>query len=191
MNYSREVLKDEQPDNLIPQHLAQRIIKYVKRVLPEYYTNNKVKNVLNSSFTFRGADHPFKPNSMYNKIRKSDYPMPETWINEYLPKNVKIIHQEFRNVFKMYPSVNNFFILDPPYLMTSKEYYENEKYFNIKDSVDIVYFTINHKCILFESDKSGIQFLYDFIKRLKKVELKYSVVPLNNKLNEVIILCNF
>lgn len=167
----------------IAQNYEQKIndndcnkIRYlIKRYYPNFESNNKLKNIFASWLMFNGAD--FKFNSpFYNTLPKNNYSYVD--INDYLPDNVIIEHLEYKDLINKYKPILNksLLILDPPYLGTSKEFYNKE--WNLKDTYNILNLCIKYKCLLFEANSSNVIRLIKTIS--PNINLKYKLFNKHN-----------
>lgn len=150
-------------------------IRYlIKRYYPNYENNNKLKNIFAAWLMFNGTN--FKLNSpFYNRLPKNNYSYVD--INDYLPDNVIIEHLEYKDLINKYKPILNksLLILDPPYLGTSKEFYNKE--WNLKDTYNILNLCIKYKCLLFEANTSNVIRL---IKTIDKSPIKYKLFNKHN-----------
>lgn len=132
---------------------SNKIRYLIKRYYPNYENNNKLKNIFAAWLMFNGTD--FKLNSpFYNRLPKNNYSYVD--INDYLPDNVIIEHLEYKDLINKYKPILNksLLILDPPYLGTSKEFYNKD--WNLKDTYNILKLCIKYKCLLFEANSSNV-----------------------------------
>ena len=161
----------------IAQNYEQKIndndcnkIRYlIKRYYPNFENNNKLKNIFAAWLMFNATD--FKLNSpFYNRLPKTNYSYVD--INDYLPNNVIIEHLEYKDLINKYKPILNksLLILDPPYLGTSKEFYNKD--WDLKDTYNILKLCIKYKCLLFEANSSNVIRL---IKTIDKSPIKYKL----------------
>jgi 16S rRNA G966 N2-methylase RsmD len=151
-------------------------IRYlIKRYYPNFENNNKLKNIFAAWLMFNATD--FKLNSpFYNRLPKNNYSYVD--INDYLPDNVIIEHLEYKDLINKYKPILNksLLILDPPYLGTSKEFYNKE--WNLKDTYNILKLCIKYKCLLFEANSSNVIRLIKAIS--PNIDLKYKLFDKHN-----------
>lgn len=104
---------------------------------------------------------------LYNKWNGKRLTYPENYI---LP-NIDVVHVDFKVLLDKFKDVSNvFYIFDPPYLFTDKTTYNKDKiqnFWTLSDSVYMLDFIFDNvdKCILFESDKSGLINILEFANR--------------------------
>lgn len=162
----------------IAQNYEQKIndddcnkIRYlIKRYYPNFENNNKLKNIFAAWLMFNATD--FKLNSpFYNRLPKTNYSYVD--INDYLPDNVIIEHLDYKDLINKYKPILNksILILDPPYLGTSKEFYNKD--WNLKDTYNILKLCIKYKCLLFEANSSNVIRLIKTIS--PNIDLKYKL----------------
>ena len=153
---------------------SNKIRYLIKRYYPNYENNNKLKNIFAAWLMFNATD--FKLNSpFYNRLPKNNYSYVD--INDYLPDNVVIEHLEYKDLINKYKPILNksLLILDPPYLGTSKEFYNKE--WNLKDTYGVLNLCIKYKCLLFEANTSNVIRL---IKTIDKSFIKYKLLSKHN-----------
>lgn len=140
----RTIIKKFYPP-LIGDPKAKRSKEMKEYISPKM---EKIKNIICSQVCFSGRNN--LEGDLYYKLT-NDYPV----VPDYLPKNVTIVHEDYKTLYKRYEKHNNIFIvLDPPYLSTMKAFYSN--YWGINETINILDICVNKPSILFESDKSEI-----------------------------------
>ena len=108
----------------------------------------KIKNVVCSQICFSGRFN--LEGDLYYKLTNG-----YEYIPDYLSKNIIVTHEDYKTLYNRYKNKENvFFVMDPPYLSTSKSFYSN--YWGIEETAKILDICINSKAILFESPKSEI-----------------------------------
>lgn len=95
--------------------------------------------------------------TLYNNIKQSDYKA-EGYLDgiEVRKQCYKTLFAEFRSV----PSV--LFVVDPPYLSTDTRTYSSDKYWKLKDYLDVLHVLSHGNYIYFTSNKSQIIELCDW-----------------------------
>jgi len=164
-NYEQKINDDD----------SNKIRYLIKRYYPNFENNNKLKNIFAAWLMFNATD--FKLNSpFYNRLPKNNYSYVD--INDYLPDNVIIEHLEYKDLINKYKPILNksLLILDPPYLGTSKEFYNKE--WNLKDTYNILKLCIKYKCLLFEANTSNVIRLIKTIS--PNINLKYKLFNKHN-----------
>lgn len=142
------------------QHLSKindedsdKIRYLIKHYYPNFENNNKLKNIFAAWLMFNGTDFKFD-STFYNRLPKNNYSNVD--IKDYLPDNVIIEHLEYKDLINKYKPILNksLLILDPPYLGTSKEFYNKE--WDLKDTYNVLKLCIKYKCLLFEANSSNV-----------------------------------
>ncbi len=107
----------------------------------------------------------FSNETFYNRIKASDYDFSP---NEYLAGlDVVCYHyQELYNKYKDVPGV--LFVVDPPYLSTDTSTYHSDKYWKLRDYLDVLNVLIDTNYIFFTSNKSSLVELCEWLDDNKK-----------------------
>ena len=88
---------------------------------------------------------------MYNTVRKSDI----TQAVGYL-EGLEVVSKDYKEVYQQFKSDNTVYLLDPPYLSTNTATYGSDKYWKLKDYLDILELLEGSKYFYFTSNKSSI-----------------------------------
>ena len=89
--------------------------------------------------------------TFYNNVRQSNYVT-----DDYLA-GVEIVHQDYKELFDQYKDLDNVvFLVDPPYLSTDTSTYTNDKYWKLKDYLNVLDVLVNTNYLYFTSNKSQI-----------------------------------
>jgi hypothetical protein len=171
--YNLMIENNIKKDKVIPQEIKKKIINKMYSLFgDEYNKNDKIKNIICANMCFSGRDRDIIKNDIYNKFNKNPYEVPK----DYILDNIKVVHEDYKDLIKSlskYPKTKIFYILDPPYLSTTKYYYD--KYFGLNDTINIIRLCVEYKCILFESDKSEILPLLQYIKERDKTKINMKI----------------
>ena len=148
----------------------------------------KILRIIMSNIEFQGVNN-LKNNkirkSLYNRVRKHNYEIDEHYYDDLIIEKL-----DYKELINKYESMNDnlFLIMDPPYLSTNAKYYNNDKYFNLKDLSNIIKLLKKYNCLFFEGSKSDIYGLFEILKEEGVVDydLLATKKQLNNKkeLNE-------
>jgi D12 class N6 adenine-specific DNA methyltransferase. len=93
----------------------------------------------------------------YNRVRKDDYVVAGYLDGlEVLRKDYKVLFEEFRGRRDV------LFLVDPPYLSTDTSTYNSDKYWRLKDYLDVLHVVTNDNYVYFTSNKSQIVELLDW-----------------------------
>lgn len=134
----------------IPDGIYKSLLRYIKSQFPNIEDEPRIKNVVMNNFKFQGNDSIYPP--WYNSVRQSDYDSVK--LRDYLRSNIKIEHMDWKKLVDKYS--------------------KNKNYWNLTDTCDIIDFCINHRSILFESDKSELLPLVKLITKYKTIHYTIS-----------------
>lgn len=129
-----------------------------------YEDDNKLYNVICSNWCFSGRNN--LNGFLYNKLSINPY---KNNLDEYILPNIEVVNLDYLNLIEKLKDEKVFYVLDPPYLSTSKSFYDN--YWGIEKTCDIIELCLKNECILFESDKSEILPLFELLERFCKFEI--------------------
>ena len=141
--------------------------------------NPKILNIISSWLMFNGRIIKFEAKELYNRIPINNYIQKAEKYMEEL-KGIKIIHKDYKQVIDEFKNKNVFYILDPPYLSTSLTFYKHAQFWHLEDTVNLIDLCIYNKAILFESNKSEINALLEYMTKYKKY--KYNISEDNKKI---------
>jgi hypothetical protein len=91
-----------------------------------------------------------KKETLYNRIRQSDY-----CADDYL-NDIEIVKENYKDLYLQYGKENIVYIIDPPYLTTDTKTYNSDRYWSLKDYLDVLSLLKESNYILFTSGKSHI-----------------------------------
>lgn len=171
------IIKDYEYLPKINDDDSNKIRYLIKHYYPNFENNNKLKNIFASWLIFDGVN--FKLDStFYSRVPKNNYSNVD--IKDYLPDNVIIEHLEYKDLINKYKSILNksLLILDPPYLGTSKEFYNKE--WDLKDTYNVLKLCIKYKCLLFEANSSNVIRLIKTINANSPIPFKYKLMNKHN-----------
>ncbi|MAO42169.1 MULTISPECIES: DNA adenine methylase [Leeuwenhoekiella] len=145
----------------IPTDIKKRIIEAVKTHENTFGYLDYI--TLSSSILFSGKyATSFKELSsatMYNTVRKSDI----TQAVGYL-EGLEVVSKDYKEVYQQFKSDNTVYLLDPPYLSTNTATYGSDKYWKLKDYLDILELLEGSKYFYFTSNKSSIVELMEWFE---------------------------
>lgn len=99
----------------------------------------------------------FRKETLYNNIRKTDYPLS----GDYL-EGLTIVNADYKEVFNQYKDIPGVvFLVDPPYLSTEVGTYK--MYWRLSDYLDVLGILNGHSFVYFTSNKSSIIELCDWM----------------------------
>lgn len=91
--------------------------------------------------------------SFYNSVKTADYDYNP---DEYL-QGLEIVHCDYKELYMQYKDIPGvLFIVDPPYLSTDTSTYHSDKYWKLRDYLDVLKVLVGTNYIFFTSDKSSL-----------------------------------
>lgn len=109
------------------------------------------------SMRYRLSQVEFREETLYNNIRKTDYPLSRDFLD-----GLTVINADYKEVFDQYKDVPGIvFLVDPPYLSTEVGTYK--MYWHLTDYLDVLGILNGHSFIYFTSNKSSIIELCDWM----------------------------
>ena len=142
--------KDKKLDNLSAKQIINRIRNEEQTGYVDYIT-------LSSSLLFSAKYvtniEELQAQTMYNNIRSSDYDFDTA---EYL-EGIDIVHCDYRELYNQYKDVPGvLFLVDPPYLSTDTKTYNSDKYWKLRDYLDVLNVLVGSNYFFFTSNKSSL-----------------------------------
>lgn len=215
-SWGREFMKENgiNKESKIDMDLKEIILDKFKEILGENWEENeKLKNIICANFCFSGRNN-FN-GFLYNKITTKVY-LPNFEISDYILPNMEVVHKDYKELLndlvdlKLKPE-KYLFVLDPPYLSTSKSFYKGERhkdidkkgksvYWGIEKTCDVLDICLEYKTLLFESDRSEILPLIKIIEKYcgetNEKEINYKISPqrklgARSNSNDYYIIFNF
>lgn len=124
---------------------------------------------LSSSLLFSGkfakTYKELERQTFYNKVKQSNY-----YIDEYLC-GLEVVRLNYIDLFNQFKQQQNIlFIVDPPYLCTDTTSYNSNKYWKLKDYLDVLNVLREGRYIYFTSNKSSLIELCDWISTNYKID---------------------
>lgn len=102
----------------------------------------------------------FLNDTMYNTIRKSNFPNADGYLND-----INVVKYDYKELFKKYcKDKNSIFLVDPPYLSTDTSTYSIKDYWKLRDYLDVLDLLHNHSYFYFTSNKSQIVELCEWVE---------------------------
>lgn len=91
--------------------------------------------------------------TLYNNIKATDY---EINADEYLA-GIDVVHCDYRHLYNQYKDVSDvLFLVDPPYLSTDTKTYQSDKYWKLRDYLDVLNVLVGSNYFFFTSNKSSL-----------------------------------
>ncbi|MGV0925454.1 DNA adenine methylase [Empedobacter tilapiae] len=157
----RIITKDLKKDKLIPEPYKSEILKIIKQ---EENIIGYVDYITLSSSLLFSAKYvvnfaELEKQTFYNNVRQSNY------VTDNYLKDVEIVCSDYRKIFDQYKSISNaVFLVDPPYLSTDCSTYGSDKYWKLKDYLNVLDVLINTNYLYFTSNKSQIVELCEWME---------------------------
>lgn len=141
----------------IKNRIIERVFLEEKSGFVDYIT-------LSSSLMFSGkyvtSFEELSKETFYNNIKASDYDFDP---DEYLA-GLEIVRYDYKELYTQYNDVPGvLFVVDPPYLSTDTTTYNSDKYWKLRDYLDVLNVLIDTNYIFFTSDKSSLVELCEWI----------------------------
>lgn len=167
----------------LPPELSAKILSRIKKEDQEGFVDYIT---ISASLTFSGkyanTFDELASLGFYNKIKTSDY---EFNTADYL-RGLEIVHADYKELYEQYkdkPGV--VFVVDPPYLSTDTTTYGSDKYWKLKDYLDVLHVLVDSNYIFFTSNKSSIVDLCEWIENNRHVGNPFAGSVLNTQQNSV------
>lgn len=103
----------------------------------------------------------FRKEHLYNRLKVADYDFkPEEYLDglEVVKLDYKELYQEYKDV----PGV--LFVVDPPYLSTDTRTYNSDKYWKLRDYLDVLNVLVDTNYFFFTSNKSSLVELCEWLE---------------------------
>ena len=169
-------------DRLVPDlrsNVLQRIGQEAKTGYVDYIT-------ISSSLLFSGkyatTFEELSKESFYNVVKKSDYDVES---GDYLA-GLEIYRCDYMQLFEKYKDVQGvIFLVDPPYLSTDTSTYSSDKYWRLKDYLNVLNVLKGTKYIYFTSEKSSIVELCDWLENNLEMNNPFAGATLKVHVNKI------
>ena len=146
----REMAREVPRERRIPQAVKDKIIKRISRETG-YVDYITLSSSLLFSMEYSTSIEGLRSEAMYNKVRLTDYPMPEGYL-----AGVEIVHKDYRDLFEEHKKTDNvIFIVDPPYLSTDTSSYKVPGW-SLSQYLNVLQVIKDTSFVYFTSDKSDI-----------------------------------
>lgn len=148
-------LSGVEPDIRLNEKQRLNVLNRIKTE-PGYVDYITLSSSLLFSMNYAKTLKELESSTMYNKIKMVDYDA-----TGYLA-GVEIVRDDYRVIFDRYKNEPGVvFLIDPPYLSTDCQSYEN--YWKLKDYLDVMLCLFNNSYFYFTSNKSNIIELCEWI----------------------------
>ena len=116
--------------------------------------------------------------TMYNKIRTSDY---DVNASDYLA-GIDIVRSDYKELYNLYKDLPNvLFLVDPPYLSTDTKTYQSDKYWKLRDYLDVLNVLVGSNYFFFTSNKSSLIELCEWFADNRNFENPFKNSVLNTQ----------
>lgn len=164
----RALLADYQPEKRLSPDIRAIVLERVEKEAKTGYVDYVT---LSSSILFSGNYalnlEELKTQAWYNCVKKTGYDFEP---GEYLA-GLEIYKTDYLELFERFKNVPGVvFLVDPPYLTTDTKTYSSDKYWKLKDYLDVLKVLKDNKYVYFTSDKSSLVELCEWLE--ENLELK-------------------
>lgn len=91
--------------------------------------------------------------TLYNNVKATNYDFDAI---EYLT-GIDVVHCDYRELYNQYKDVSGvLFLVDPPYLSTDTKTYHSDKYWKLRDYLDVLNVLVGSNYFFFTSNKSSL-----------------------------------
>lgn len=112
--------------------------------------------------------------NFYNNVKQSSYE-----VSNYLD-GLDIVSKDYKYLYDQYKGKKNvLFIIDPPYLSTDTSTYSSDKYWKLKDYLDVLNILEDSNYVYFTSDKSSIIELFEWLEINYKLRNPFNKAKVN------------
>lgn len=149
-------------DNMTKAKIMQRIAQADADGYVDYIT-------LSASLLFSGkyllSLEEFSKEHFYNKIKVTDY--------DFIPcdylDGLEVVSLDYKELYQQYKDVEGvLFVVDPPYLSTDTSTYSSDKYWRLRDYLDVLNVLVDTNYFFFTSNKSSLIELCEWLEHNKK-----------------------
>lgn len=124
---------------------------------------------LSASLMFSGkyatSLEEFEKEHFYNKIKVGDYDFNPS---DYLD-GLEVVRVDYKELYQQYKDIEGvLFVVDPPYLSTDTSTYNSDKYWRLRDYLDVLNVLVDTNYFFFTSNKSSLIELCEWLEHNKK-----------------------
>lgn len=168
--------KDNQKiDPEIKDKILKRVFQEEKSEFVDYIT---LSSSLMFSAKYVTSFKELSKETFYNNIKASDYDFNP---DEYLA-GLEIVRYDYKELYAQYNNVPGvLFVVDPPYLSTDTSTYNSDKYWKLKDYLDVLNVLVDTNYIFFTSNKSSLVELCEWIDSNKNFSNPFANSVLNTQ----------
>jgi len=126
--------------------------------------------------------------SLYNNVRTTDY---DVRADDYL-EGLEITRDDYQVLFERFRGVPGVvFLIDPPYLSTNTDTYNSDKYWRLKDYLNVLKVLLGSRYIYFTSNKSSLPELGEWLGENVGLGNPFEGAELRTRTNHVNPLCSY
>ncbi len=123
-----------------------------------------------------------KKQTFYNRIKKNDY----TFNPCFYLKGLEVVRMPYIELFRQFKSDEGvLFVVDPPYLTTDIKTYRSEKYWKLKEYLNVLNVLHNQNYIFFTSNKSSLVELCEWFAENYQLQNPFSGATLVTHYNVI------
>lgn len=172
----RTYLKDIPKNQRLEPSMKYLILSLIRDAEKKKRTVDYI--TLSSSLLFSGKfakDYKeLEQETFYNCVKKSDYS-----VENYLD-GLEVVKKDYMELFMRFKEQEGvLFVVDPPYLSTDTTTYNSDKYWKLKDYLDVLNVLAAGKYIYFTSNKSSIIELCDWFSTNYGLDDPFSKAKVN------------
>lgn len=149
----------------IPAQTKERILQLLREYERKYGFIDCITLSSSLLFSMKYATGyaDFEKETLYNKIRTTDYPLCPDYLS-----GLVITSDDYKAVYEKYKDCPNVvFLVDPPYLSTDSKTYN--MYWKLSDYLDVLTVLAGHRFVYFTSNKSSILELCRWIGKNRNI----------------------
>ncbi len=143
----------------------QKVLSVLKEANWKGYVDwISISGSLKFSMNYGHSVKDFESDTLYNKIRKSNFPEALDYLD-----GIEVVKYDYKVLFNRYKIEKDVvFLVDPPYLSTDTSTYNSKDYWKLKDYLDVLDLLHDHSYFYFTSNKSQIVELCEWVETRTK-----------------------
>ena len=174
----RYILKDCSREKKVQNEVAKTIFECIEIEESKGYVDYIT---LSSSLLFSAnyvlSLKELKEQSLYNNIKASDYPLADDYL-----LGLDIVTCDYRELYNKYKDeAGVLFLVDPPYLSTDTKTYNSDKYWKLRDYLDVLNVLASTNYFFFTSNKSSLIELCEWFADNRKIGNPFNNSVLNTQ----------
>lgn len=138
--------------------VLDRIAQDDKEDYVDYYITLSASLLFSAKYALTLEE--FSKEYFYNRIKVSAYDFD---LSEYLA-GLDVVRVDHKELYRQYKDVLDIvFVVDPPYLSTNTSTYHSDKYWKLRDYLDVINVLVDTNYIFFTSNKSSLVELCEWL----------------------------